>query len=595
MISLTVLLPAMMVPASANSGDRTLYLHYTHTKETARFTYKRNGRFDQKVLGELNYFLRDWRRNEPAKMDPALFDLIWAVYNEVGATQPVHIVSAYRSPATNAMLRASSSGVAENSQHTRGQAMDFFIPGVPLPRLREVAMRYQVGGVGYYPNSGSPFVHLDTGNVRAWPRMTRAQLEKIFPDGRTLHLPSDGKVLSEQGRRYAQAEWEKCRMVPCGAAASGGQRTLMAEAPASGRRTLMDLFSGGGQDQSQTTAAARASGSPAPAAPAAPAAIATAPAVPAAPPVPAAPRDIEPETATIAVAALDAPIPMARPAARAPEPTAAAAELPFGTEPSAPLEAPALPAAPRPAIKSAGLMLATAPRPAAAETTETAISAIAALDQAPIPAPRVHMTPRAEPQLVTAYVPQIESEPGARRALEMILSRDTTASIPETKRAPSMPATFTASFPAPAESPAAAVIAEDATIETASLGGAQGALDTIRGLFESTWNAVTGAATASAGMTTALNAVAASRSAEPRLGKRQGDLVAPDLDAGAQSLFSPVPLTDARYAGSYDAEGYVDRDAELGALAGRIDFEPEANAPVYDRFERNTPMILAAR
>ena len=148
-------------------------------------------------------------------MDPRLFDLVWEVYQDVGGTQPIHIVSAYRSPATNAMLAAKSSGVADNSQHMRGTAMDFFIPGIPLARLRATAMKKQVGGVGYYPTSGSPFVHLDTGSVRAWPRMTRAQLKKVFPDGRTLHLPTDGKPLSGDGRRYAEAEWKKCHAVPC--------------------------------------------------------------------------------------------------------------------------------------------------------------------------------------------------------------------------------------------------------------------------------------------------------------------------------------------------------------------------------------------
>jgi hypothetical protein len=90
-----------------------------------------------------------------------------------------------------------------------------FIPGVPLPVLRAAAMRHQVGGVGYYPTSGSPFVHMDTGNVRAWPRMTRAQLKTVFPDGKTLHLPVDGTPLSNDGRQYAMAQWNKCHMVPC--------------------------------------------------------------------------------------------------------------------------------------------------------------------------------------------------------------------------------------------------------------------------------------------------------------------------------------------------------------------------------------------
>lgn len=202
--------------ANAGGGDRTLWLHHTHTGQTGKFTYMKNGRYDQAVLSQMNVFLADWRTKDATKMDPKLFDLLWEVYQEVGATQPYNIVSSYRSPKTNTMLRKASSGVAENSQHMRGKAMDVFIPGVNLYKLRAAAMKHQVGGVGYYPTSGSPFVHMDTGNVRAWPRMTRQQLAKVFPDGKTLHLPVDGKPLSAAGRQFAMAEWNKCRTVPCG-------------------------------------------------------------------------------------------------------------------------------------------------------------------------------------------------------------------------------------------------------------------------------------------------------------------------------------------------------------------------------------------
>jgi hypothetical protein len=87
-----------------------------------------------------------------------------------------------------------------------GKAIDFYIPGVSLEKLRETAMRLQSGGVGYYPASGSPFVHLDVGNVSAWPRMTREQLLKLFPDGRTVHLPDDGTPLP--GYEPARADIE---------------------------------------------------------------------------------------------------------------------------------------------------------------------------------------------------------------------------------------------------------------------------------------------------------------------------------------------------------------------------------------------------
>ena len=234
--------------------ERALYLYYTHTKETSRIVFKRNGQYVQSGLNELNQFLRDWRRNEPTKMDPRLFDLIWEVYQEVGASQPINIVSAYRSPKTNAMLAEKSSGVADKSQHMRGTAMDFFIPGVPLAKLRAVAMSKQVGGVGYYPTSGSPFVHLDVGSVRAWPRMTRAQLKEIFPDGRTMHLPTDGKPLSQEGYNIALAEWKQCHAYPCNGGGSSG--TMVASAGGGDGKTLMDVLFGGKQGNAPAPVAA---------------------------------------------------------------------------------------------------------------------------------------------------------------------------------------------------------------------------------------------------------------------------------------------------------------------------------------------------
>ncbi|MEM1045520.1 MAG: DUF882 domain-containing protein [Pseudomonadota bacterium] len=193
----------MLVSAAtpAHAEKRTLKLFNTHTHETITVTYKKNGRFIPSALRELNRFLRDWRRNEATKMDPELFDLVWEVYKKTGAKKPIHVVSAYRSPATNNMLRKRSRGVARKSQHTQGKAMDFFIPGVSVAKLRAAGLRQEIGGVGYYPRSRSPFVHMDTGRVRHWPRMTRKQLARVFPDGKTIHIPSDGKPMP----RYKQA------------------------------------------------------------------------------------------------------------------------------------------------------------------------------------------------------------------------------------------------------------------------------------------------------------------------------------------------------------------------------------------------------
>ncbi|POF31056.1 uncharacterized protein YcbK (DUF882 family) [Roseibium marinum] len=189
---------------AAQAETRTLKLYNTHTKERVSITFKKNGRYLPEGLREANRFLRDWRRNEIIKMDPELLDLVWEVYQNVRAREPINVVSSYRSPATNNMLRKRSSGVAKNSQHTLGKAMDFYIPGVNLATLRATGLRKEVGGVGYYPRSGSPFVHMDTGNIRHWPRMSRSQLAKVFPDGKTLHIPSDGKPMS--GYKVALAE-----------------------------------------------------------------------------------------------------------------------------------------------------------------------------------------------------------------------------------------------------------------------------------------------------------------------------------------------------------------------------------------------------
>jgi uncharacterized protein YcbK (DUF882 family) len=191
-------LPALVGSASfASAEDRALKLFFTHTGERATITYKRDGKFDPKGLSQINRFLRDWRRNEPTRMDPRLLDLVWEVYKRSGGKDYIHIVSAYRSPTTNNMLRnrSRSTGVAKKSQHMLGKAMDFYVPGVKLSTLRALAMQMQVGGVGYYPTSGSPFVHLDVGNVRAWPRMSRQELARIFPNGQTMHLPADGRPL----------------------------------------------------------------------------------------------------------------------------------------------------------------------------------------------------------------------------------------------------------------------------------------------------------------------------------------------------------------------------------------------------------------
>jgi uncharacterized protein YcbK (DUF882 family) len=195
--------------ATAENERRTLTFHHTHSDENLTVTFKRDGRYDEAALKQLNHYLRDWRTQDETVMDRHLFDIIWEVYRDVDGKQPIQIISSYRSPATNAMLRrrSANSGVARFSQHMLGHAMDFYIPGVPLEQIRFAGLRLQRGGVGFYPTSGSPFVHLDTGSIRMWPRMTHDQLAKVFPDGRTVHLPTDGMPL--KGYELAKADIEK--------------------------------------------------------------------------------------------------------------------------------------------------------------------------------------------------------------------------------------------------------------------------------------------------------------------------------------------------------------------------------------------------
>ncbi len=240
--------------AVAEGDTRTISFHHVHTGEDITITYKRNGRYDEAALAKLDWFMRDWRKEQETHMDPHLFDLLWETNREVGGTEPIQVICGYRSPGTNAMLRARSTGVAQFSQHINGQAIDFYVPGVPLEKIREVGLRLQRGGVGFYPTSGSPFVHLDTGTVRHWPVIARAQLEKIFPDGRTVHIPADGHPLP--GYKLALADVERHGAMPSAtsleAAREAGVITEHDEevaVAAPKKRSLLARLFGAGKDE----------------------------------------------------------------------------------------------------------------------------------------------------------------------------------------------------------------------------------------------------------------------------------------------------------------------------------------------------------
>ncbi|NVP55683.1 DUF882 domain-containing protein [Mycoplana rhizolycopersici] len=326
-MAVSLVVPALVPSATdAASGTRSLKLYYVHTNEKAEIVFKRNGRYDQKGLQQLNRFLRDWRRNEPTKMDPRLFDLVWEVYQKSGSRGYIHVVSAYRSPATNSMLRSRSKGVAKKSQHMLGKAMDFYIPDVKLKKLREIGMKFEVGGVGYYPSSGSPFVHMDVGSVRAWPRMSRQELVSLFPNGKTMHLPSDGKPLP--GFEQAVADYK--RRVGANAVQVAGGGSADQKAGGEKRKNFFAaLFGAGGDEDEEPTAIASAE----PLEQTRPAAASAVPAEREALPGVGAPQtqtatpDAKPVVTETEVAELNAPVPLVRPAFRETNNAPAASEL----------------------------------------------------------------------------------------------------------------------------------------------------------------------------------------------------------------------------------------------------------------------------
>ena len=181
--------------AVAEGDTRTITMHHLHTNEDITITYKHNGQYDEAALDEAELVPARLAQGAADPMDPHLIDLVWEVQREANTGQPIQVVCGYRSPETNAMLRHRSAGVARFSQHMLGHAMDFYIPGIQLEKLREIGLRMQRGGVGFYPTSGSPFVHMDIADIRMWPRMSREELARVFPDGRTVQIPSDGRPM----------------------------------------------------------------------------------------------------------------------------------------------------------------------------------------------------------------------------------------------------------------------------------------------------------------------------------------------------------------------------------------------------------------
>jgi uncharacterized protein YcbK (DUF882 family) len=197
--------PSAIVVANSDR-DRVIALHNIHTKETISVLYKKNGKYVESGLEKVNWILRDWRRNEATKMDPELIDLLWEMHAELGSKEPIHVISGFRSRTTNNMLRKTVGGQASESRHILGKAADVHFPDVPLRNLRYSALIHERGGVGYYPTSAIPFVHVDTDRVRAWPRLPRYELALLFPQGRTQHMPAEGGPISREDVQVARTQ-----------------------------------------------------------------------------------------------------------------------------------------------------------------------------------------------------------------------------------------------------------------------------------------------------------------------------------------------------------------------------------------------------
>lgn len=165
---------SVIQPASAaifsnsysESGSRRISFRNSHTGETFSGVYRVGDKYLPDAFERINVVLRDFRTNEMFPIDPRVIDIIYSVHRQTQHDQPYEILSGYRCPKTNSMLREGTGGVAKNSLHMTGQAIDLRLPGYSTSRVRDLAKSLRAGGVGYY--SKSNFVHMDSGDVRSW-------------------------------------------------------------------------------------------------------------------------------------------------------------------------------------------------------------------------------------------------------------------------------------------------------------------------------------------------------------------------------------------------------------------------------------------
>jgi len=158
------------VPAFARASlpdfSRSLHFYNTHTGESLKTVYWEQGTYISEALGDINHILRDHRTGDVKPIDPQLLDVLFKLHARMQSRKPFEIISGYRSPYSNAMLHERSHGVAKNSLHMQGKAIDIRLIDRPLTALRDAAIAMQQGGVGYY--AASDFVHVDTGRIRRW-------------------------------------------------------------------------------------------------------------------------------------------------------------------------------------------------------------------------------------------------------------------------------------------------------------------------------------------------------------------------------------------------------------------------------------------
>lgn len=189
---------ALMSPAMAALPVRQVILSHRHTGETVRTPYYADGRYLEDGLKQINRFMRDWRTDEVIEIDPRVLDIVFMLQQQLETSEPMQVLSGYRSPETNSMLRRRSRGVAQNSLHMYGMAVDLYFPGINVSQANKAAQALQAGGVGFYP--GSNFVHVDSGPVRHWMQRGRIAAGK---DG---GVPSSLKRgVSRSGSRRTQA------------------------------------------------------------------------------------------------------------------------------------------------------------------------------------------------------------------------------------------------------------------------------------------------------------------------------------------------------------------------------------------------------